>query len=162
MALVHMLKTKLKTFRDLLNAYMLQLTKLFESGVQCVDVVFDIYGRGDSIKGTEAERRQGGVMGHEVKIHSPHTHVPQGKEFDLYIKKHKKKVHLTKFLGEGLVSKAKEELEPGKMLLVSYGGDDGRIVTVVRNRKEAILNTLASNQDEADPCLLVSQNLDNH
>ena len=55
-AIVHMLKAKPKTFGELFNAYITQLMKLFESGVQCVDVVFDIYGRGKSIKSMDMER----------------------------------------------------------------------------------------------------------
>lgn len=156
MALIHTLKVKAKTFGQLSDEVLAKLQVFMQlPNVIRTDIVFDIYNTDDSIKAGEHAYRQRGTMGHEIKILSNNTHLPQGQDFQQYLKNPQNKSHLTLYLGKSLASLAKVKLRAGQTLVLSYGNNKQRVCHIVRNGVDTELPQLASHQDEADGVLLL-------
>ncbi len=107
------------------------------------------------MKQFEQENRRKLGYGHEIKIHSNSTHVPQGNAFKQFLLNPQNKAHLTQFLGKELLNIAHEELDIDQSLCVSYGSSGLRTAKLALNGTEHSLPHLESHQQEADGCLIL-------
>ena len=158
MAMLQMVKfsscTRFGELNDKLLKVALQLLLQYNNCVR-LDVVFDFYGKEDSIKAFERARRKAAdpLM---INISGPQTTIP--KQWSKFMSSSKNKSVLTAFLCKDWTEKCPALIPEGKQFVIGGGFQDNNFAVCIDRQGATPIPELFSNQEEADTRMLLHAN----
>ena len=158
MAILQMVKfsscTRFGELSDKLLTVALQPLLQYNDCVR-LDVVFDLYGKEDSIKAFERARRKAADP-RMINISGPQTRIP--KQWSKFMSSSKNKSVLTAFLCKDWTEKCPALIPEGKQFVIGGGFQDNIFAICIDRQGATPIPELFSNQEEADTRMLLHAN----